>query len=95
MSENSKSSQKEAMKLNNFEVYISFIKFYIMFSIFNRPYKYKINGFINCILAEMLTAFFVTLSLRNMVDAMEKMPKETLLPENHPTYGKVVEYLLD
>lgn len=85
----------EAMKLNDFEVFISMSKLCLGIGIFNRPYLYMQNGITNCIVGEILNVAFVLLSYRCLIDCMQFLPRRMAQPNSKLTYGKVVSYILD
>lgn len=85
----------EAMKLNDFEVFISMSKLCLGIGIFNRPYVYMQNGLTNCIVSEVLNVIFVLLSYKCLIDCMQYLPRRMVQPNSKLTYGKVVSYILD
>jgi len=86
---------RSMLMLDNFEVYVSMLKFTIGTGIFSKPFLYYTYGFSNCIIGDIVDIFIVALSNQNLIRAMELMPKELTTPESKLTYGKVVGYVLD
>lgn len=88
-------SKKDALKLNDFEVFISMIKFNIATSMFQRPYLYVRYGIINGLVADVFMTYMAITSNSNLIKCMNMMPKRLTQPETRLTYGKVVSYILD
>ena len=88
-------SHNEAMKLNNFEVYITMLKFLIATGIFNRLFLYKQYGVTNAFAADIISIFIVIFSYFSLITCIYMMPKDLTSPSSNLTYGKVVGYVLD
>ena len=65
-----KYSLSEALKLNNFEVFVSFLKFIIQMSVFSKPMLIKRYGLTNSIISSVLTLVFVICSNYNLILSM-------------------------
>ena len=92
---NLNSRQYELMKLDDFEVFISLLKFTLGLGVFNRPYVYKTYGVRNGIISDSVIFVVTAISNYNLVESLSFLPPEMTQPSSNITYGKVVEYLLD
>ena len=86
---------REAQKLNDFEVFVSMMKFYIAIVIFQRPFLYQKFSVEYGLISDAITVAMICLSNSNLVKALEFMPEKLTQPEQRLTYGKVVKYVLD
>lgn len=85
----------EALKLNNYEVCISFLRFCIGSGIFTRPYFYSQFGLSNCFAVEIISVGMGYYSFKCLIDCMMFLPVDYYRPNTKVTYGKVVSYILD
>ena len=83
------------MKLDDFEVFISLLKFTLGLGVFNRPYVYKTYGVRNGMISDTIIFIITAISNYNLVESLSFLPPEMTQPSSNITYGKVVEYLLD
>ena len=58
------------MKLNEFEVFITMLKFLVATGIFNRPYMYKEYGYTNSVAAELINILIVIFSYYSLITCM-------------------------
>lgn len=86
---------RDALKLDDFDVFISMIKFTIGLGIFSRPYMYKLYGPNNAVAVDVIICIFTIISNINLVNCMNIMPWHMVEPEANLTYGIVVKYILD
>ena len=86
---------KKALRLNDFEVFISMIKFMVGIGIFYRPYLYSKAGIGNAIPIEIMGLFISITTNGYLVKCLMFMPPQLTTPEEQVTYGKVVTYILD
>ena len=86
---------KDPLKLDNFEVAISMVKFTIGLGIFNRPYTYHIYGLNNGILSDALLCAITVFSNYNLVESLRLLPRHMRRPTSGLTLGKAVGYVLD
>ena len=64
------SEYKNALKLNNFEVIISMIKFTLGIGVFTRPFLYMKYGILNSMLCDILATWIAVASNTNLVKCM-------------------------
>jgi amino acid permease len=74
-------SQHEALKLNDFEVYISMLKFLVGIGVFQRPYLYQKNGVLWGVISDIIGVYIVITCNANLVKAMQFMPKKLTTPD--------------
>ena len=74
-------SIEEALKLNEFEVFISMVKFMIGTGIFNRPFLYNKYGLQNCLISDFLNSGLTVFSNASLITCMSHMPQELVAPE--------------
>ena len=70
-----KYSYSEAMKLNDYEVVVSFLKYLIQMAIFAKPAIIKKYGLTNAVLSTTISLILVMVSNYNFIRSMQKMPK--------------------
>jgi amino acid permease len=87
--------KRDPLKLDNFEVLVSMIKFTIGLGIFNRPYVYKMNGLNNGISSDVLLCAITIMSNYNLVESLRLLPRTMRRPTSGLTLGKTVGYILD
>lgn len=85
----------EALKLNNFEVFVSMLKFMIATGIFNKPFLYMKYGISNCMLSDCANMALVCFCNASLIKCMEMMPMHLTCPSSKLTYGTVVGHVLD
>ena len=85
----------QALKLDNFDVFISMLKFTIGLGIFSRPYMYKQFGPNNAVVVDVIICIITIISNINLVNCMNIMPAHMVEPESNLTYGGVVKYIMD
>ena len=90
-----RNSEIEVMKLTNFEVYVSMLKYTAGQGVFYRPYLYNKYGLFNSLVADIAMMFVIMYSNINLIYCMNYMPKAMTTPQSNLTYGKVVEYCMD
>ena len=83
------------MKLDNFEVFISMVKFTIGLGVFNRPYTYKVYGVNNGIASDAFICCMTVMSNYNLVQCLYLLPRAMRRPSSGLTLGKAVGYILD
>jgi len=87
--------KRDPLKLDNFEVVISMVKFTIGLGIFNRPYTYYVYGLNNGIASDALLCAITVFSNYNLVEALRLLPRNMRRPTSGLTLGKSVGYILD
>jgi hypothetical protein len=86
---------RDPLKLDNFEVVISMVKFTIGLGIFNRPYTYHFYGLNNGISSDALLCAITVVSNYNLVESLRLLPRHMRRPNSGLTLGKSVGYILD
>lgn len=87
--------KSKANLLDDFEVYITYIKIVVGMGVFYRPFLYFQAGLVNAVVAEVLIIWIISVSNANLVKCIRYMPRRLTRPERNLTYGQVVHYILD
>lgn len=85
----------EAIKLNDYEIFITMLKFLMGIGLFFRSSLYLKYGVVNSAFCDFISVLMTAISNANLIKCMRLMPKHLVSPESKLTYGKVVSYLLD
>ena len=71
----------EAIKLNDYELFITFFKFMLGIGLFFRSSLYLKYGVRNAIICDFLSMLMTVLSNANLIKCMRLMPKHLIGPE--------------
>lgn len=66
----------ELMKLDDFEVFISLLKFTLGLGVFSRPYVYKTYGVRNGIISDSIIFTITAISNYNFVESLNFLPPD-------------------
>ena len=90
-----KKTFREAMKLTDFEIFVSMAKFTIAIGIFNRPMLYLRSGIVYGLITDISFVIIINLCNYYLIRCLVFMPKGLTTIESKLTFGKVVKYILD
>ena len=91
----SRRTRNDALKLNDFEVFLSMIKITVGIGIFNKPYIYGWFGINNGLLSDLYIMVLTLISNIHLIDCLKELPMEMCKPDADLSIGKTVGYILD
>ena len=91
----SRRSRMDALKLNDFEVFLSMIKITVGIGVFNKPYVYEWFGINNGLLSDFYILVLTLISNIHLIDCLKELPLHMCKPDSDLTIGKTVGYILD